>query len=112
MDLHGRLLHSSAPCCSAVAVIARSPPAPGVQSHLKTAASACSMTTRYVCVLPKLSAKHFAEFPFWLLPATFSVAFLSCVKSVTFLTVHVQRGSSYCIEKFEIQSETEVKVSA
>lgn len=68
MDLHGGLLHSSAQLLLSCNCDCQVSPSVYQEVYsLKTAASACSMTTRSVSVLPELSAKHFAEFPFWLL---------------------------------------------
>lgn len=67
-DLHGSLLHNSAPCCSAVAEIARSLPSLLVYSHILRLPHLLAPWPHGVFVYcPELSAKHFAEFPFLLL---------------------------------------------
>lgn len=67
MDLHGGLLHNSAPCCPAVAVITRSLPSLLVYSHISRLLHLLAPWPHGVFVwCPELSAKHFAEFPFLL----------------------------------------------
>lgn len=59
MNVRGSLLHNSAPCCSAVAEIARSLPSFLVYSHSPDCCICLLLTTRCVCVLPWAVSKTF-----------------------------------------------------